>query len=44
MAAPVVAGYYAQVAGHMIAADQRRHSGRYGTSLRSAFTRHGILS
>ncbi|WP_326573862.1 hypothetical protein OG250_01395 [Streptomyces sp. NBC_00487] len=44
VAAPVVAGYYAQVAGHMIAADQRRHSGRYGTSLRSAFTRHGILS
>lgn len=44
VAAPVVAGYYAQVAGHMIAADQRRHSGKYGPSLRMAFTRHGILS
>ncbi|MEU6876884.1 hypothetical protein [Streptomyces sp. NPDC046712] len=44
VAAPVVPGYYAQVAGHMIAADQNRHSGKYGPSLRSAFTRHGILS
>lgn len=44
VAAPVVSGYYAQVAGHMIAADQRRNGGKYGPSLRSAFTRHGILS
>jgi hypothetical protein len=44
VAAPVVSGYYAQVAGHMIAADQRRNGGRYGQSLRSAFIRHGILS
>lgn len=44
VAAPVVSGYYAQVAGHMIAADQRRNGGRYGQALRSAFIRHGILS
>ncbi|MFI9568054.1 hypothetical protein [Streptomyces rishiriensis] len=44
VAAPVVSAYYAQVAGHMIAADQRRNGGRYGPSLRSAFIRHGILS
>jgi hypothetical protein len=42
--APVVSGYYAQVAGHMIAADQRRHNGAHGRALRSAFLRHGILS
>ncbi|MFF4041241.1 hypothetical protein [Streptomyces sp. NPDC001816] len=44
VAAPVVSAYYAQVAGHMIAADQRRNGGKYGPSLRSAFIRHGILS
>ncbi|MEV7390650.1 MULTISPECIES: hypothetical protein [unclassified Streptomyces] len=44
VAAPVVSAYYAQVAGHMIAADQRRNGGMYGQSLRSAFIRHGILS
>lgn len=44
VAAPVVSAYYAQVAGHMIAADQSRNGGRYGQSLRSAFIRHGILS
>ncbi|MFI7504006.1 hypothetical protein ACIBVL_37105 [Streptomyces sp. NPDC049687] len=44
VAAPVVSAYYAQVAGHMIAADQRRFGGTYGRSLRSAFIRHGILS
>ncbi|MFF5019926.1 hypothetical protein [Streptomyces sp. NPDC001165] len=44
VAAPVVSAYYAQVAGHMIAADQRRNDGKYGPSLRSAFIRHGILS
>ncbi|SEP91543.1 hypothetical protein SAMN04487983_1002161 [Streptomyces sp. yr375] len=44
VAAPVVSAYYAQVAGHMITADQRRNGGTYGPSLRSAFIRHGILS
>ncbi|WP_258308342.1 hypothetical protein [Streptomyces sp. NWU339] len=44
VAAPVVSAYYAQVAGHMIAADQRRFGGVHGQSLRSAFIRHGILS
>ncbi|MFI1035941.1 hypothetical protein [Streptomyces sp. NPDC020951] len=44
VAAPIVSAYYAQVAGHMIAADQRRNGGRNGRSLRSAFIRHGILS
>jgi hypothetical protein len=42
--APVVSGYYAQVAGHMIAADQERFGGIHGQALRSAFIRHGILS
>jgi hypothetical protein len=42
--APVVSGYYAQVAGHMIAADQERYGGIHGQALRSAFIRHGILS
>lgn len=44
VSAPVVSGYYAQIAGHMIAADQRRFGGANGRSLRSAFIRHGILS
>jgi hypothetical protein len=44
VAAPVVSAYYAQVAGHMIAADQRRFGGAHGQSLRSAFIRHGVLS
>ncbi|MFF6783391.1 hypothetical protein [Streptomyces sp. NPDC012510] len=44
VAAPVVSAYYAQLAGHMIAADQRRFGGAHGQSLRSAFVRHGILS
>ncbi|MEU6091671.1 hypothetical protein ABZ865_33860 [Streptomyces sp. NPDC047085] len=44
VAAPVVSAYYAQVAGHMIAADLRRNGGKYGLALRSAFIRHGILS
>ncbi|MFF5809625.1 hypothetical protein [Streptomyces sp. NPDC012746] len=42
--APVVPGYFAQVAGHMIAADYNRNGGRYGPILRSAVIRHGILS
>lgn len=44
VAAPVVSAYYAQLAGHMIAADQRRFGGAHGQTLRSAFVRHGILS
>ncbi|MET7665597.1 hypothetical protein ABZT45_41270 [Streptomyces sp. NPDC005356] len=44
VASPVVSAYYAQIAGHMIAADQRRFGGAHGQSLRSAFVRHGILS
>jgi len=44
VAAPVVPAYYAQVAAHMITADQELFEGRYGRVLRSAFTRHGILS
>jgi hypothetical protein len=44
VAAPVVPGYYAQVAAHMIAADRQRHHGEYGQALRSAFVRQGILS
>jgi hypothetical protein len=43
-AAPVVPAYYAQVAAHMLTADQQLFSGRYGRALRAAFVRHGILS
>lgn len=42
--APVVPSYYAQVAAHMLLADQTLLSGRYGRPLRAAFVRHGILS
>ncbi|HEY6425049.1 MAG TPA: hypothetical protein VIY28_17775 [Pseudonocardiaceae bacterium] len=42
--APVVPGYYSQVAAHMIAADDALFNGRYGPALRSAFVRHGVLS
>ncbi|SFD07806.1 hypothetical protein [Streptomyces aidingensis] len=44
LAAPVVTGYYAQLAAHMIAADQELHGGEHGQALRSAFVRHGIIS
>jgi hypothetical protein len=43
-AAPIVPGYYAQVAAHMIAADHELFGGEHGRALRSAFVRHGILS
>jgi hypothetical protein len=43
-AAPIVPAYYAQLAAHMIAADSELFDGRYQAALRSAFTRHGILS
>ncbi|HEY0167535.1 MAG TPA: hypothetical protein VGB75_10885 [Jatrophihabitans sp.] len=43
-AAPIVPGYYAQVAAHMIAADHEMFGGGYGRALRSGFVRHGILS
>jgi hypothetical protein len=39
-----VPAYYAQIAAHMIAADQRLFGGAYQPALRSAFLRHGILS
>lgn len=42
--APVTSGYYAQVAAHVIAADQALYAGRYADSLRQAFLGHGILS
>jgi hypothetical protein len=42
-AAPIVPAYYAQVAAHMLLADQTLFSGRYGRPLRAAFVRHGIL-
>jgi hypothetical protein len=42
--APIVPAYYAQVAAHMLLADQALFSGRYGRPLRAAFVRHGILA
>jgi hypothetical protein len=42
--APLVPGFYAQIAAHMIAADQAQNGGSYGPALRAAFVRHGVLS
>ncbi len=42
--APVSAGYYSQIAAHMISADQTHFSGKYSKALRSAFVRRGVLS
>lgn len=42
--APVAAGYYSQIAAHMVSADQTRFAGKYSQALRSAFVRRGILS
>ena len=39
-----VPSYYAQVAAHLIEADQERFAGKYTSALQSAFVRHGILS
>jgi hypothetical protein len=44
IAAPIVPGYYAQVAAHMVEADQADFSGKYGAAIKSAFVRRGILS
>ncbi|MFI1970480.1 hypothetical protein [Streptomyces cinnamoneus] len=44
LAAPVVPGYFAQVAAHMVAADQELFGGEHGPALRSAFVATGILS
>ncbi|GGK37855.1 hypothetical protein GCM10010124_33310 [Pilimelia terevasa] len=43
-AAPLVPGYFAQVAAHMLAADSQLYQGRYGRRLRTAFVRYGILA
>ena len=42
--APVVPGYFSQVAAHMLEADQRRNGGVHVEALRFAFVRHGILA
>ncbi|HEX5740214.1 MAG TPA: hypothetical protein VFY17_01520 [Pilimelia sp.] len=42
--APVVPGYFAQVAAHMLAADARMFGARYGRRLRTAFVRYGVLA
>ena len=42
--APVVPGYFSQVAAGMIAADQRRNEGAHVEALRFAFVRHGVLA
>ena len=39
-----VPAFYAQVAAHLISADQTNFSGRYTSALQAAFVRHGILS
>jgi hypothetical protein len=39
-----VPAFYAQVAAHLIDADQTNFSGRYTSALQAAFVRHGILS
>jgi hypothetical protein len=40
----VVPAFYAQVAAHLIDADQKQFDGRYTSALQAAFVRHGILS
>ena len=44
LAAPIVPGYYSQIAAHVIEADQNRFGGSHATALKSAFVRHGVLS
>jgi hypothetical protein len=39
-----VPSYYAQVAAHLIEADQEKFGGKYAAALQAAFVRHGILS
>ncbi|MFI5955115.1 hypothetical protein [Cryptosporangium sp. NPDC051539] len=39
-----VPAFYAQVAAHLIEADQEKFAGRYTEALQAAFVRHGILS
>jgi hypothetical protein len=43
-ATAAVPAYYAQVAAHLIEADQHRFAGKYTSALQAAFVRHGILS
>jgi hypothetical protein len=43
-AAPVVPDYYAQVAAHLIEADEAEFDGKYADALRSALVRRGLLS
>ncbi|WP_239342419.1 hypothetical protein [Frankia sp. CiP3] len=42
--APVVPGFYAQVAAHMIAVDASRFGGKYRDAIRAGFTGTGVLS
>jgi hypothetical protein len=42
--APVTSGYYAQVAAHVIAADEALYQGSHAAALRQAFLAHGVLS
>ncbi|GGN26445.1 hypothetical protein [Streptomyces fuscichromogenes] len=42
--APVVPGFFAQTAAHMLAADQALYGGAHAPALSAAFIRHGILS
>jgi len=41
---PVLPGYFAQVAAHMVAADAELFQGRYRQAIRAAFTGTGVLS
>ena len=43
-ATTAVPAFYAQVAAHLIDADQQDFGGRYTSALQGAFVRHGILS
>ena len=44
LSAPIKADYYARVAEHCLAADERLFEGRYRDVIRGAFVRRGILS
>lgn len=44
LATPVVPGFYAQTAAHLLAADQVLYAGEHRPALTTAFVNHGILS
>jgi hypothetical protein len=44
LAAPIVPGYFSQIAAHVVEADALRFGGVHAMALKTAFVRHGVLS